>query len=168
MWYLSAYGEGSAGTFLTDTFYFDLLLDFYDNYKDIISGKGVTNLSYYLGKLYHSENNLTKSNAFFKKAIDVTPESKSHRQIQGFSNFALAQNYSLHRDFEASEKHLIDALTIFKEVGDITNQGTVYLLLHNIFMQKGVYEDAENMLSKAMRIVKQQKSDFLTFSAYGM
>ena len=103
-----------------------------------------------------------------KKAIDVTPESKSHRQIQGFSNFALAQNYSLHRDFEASEKHLIDALTIFKEVGDITNQGTVYLLLHNIFMQKGVYEDAENMLSKAMRIVKQQKSDFLTFSAYGM
>lgn len=168
MWYLSAYGEGSAGTFLTDTFYFDLLLDFYDNYKDIISGEGVTNLSYYLGKLYHSENNLTKSNAFFKKAIDVTPESKSHRQIQGFSNFALAQNYSLHRDFEASEKHLIDALTIFKEVGDITNQGTVYLLLHNIFMQKGVYEDAENMLSKAMRIVKQQKSDFLTFSAYGM
>ena len=168
VWYLSAYGEASAGTFEFDTFYFDLIHNFYNDYKDKIGAEGITNLCYYIGNQYHTANNLAKSSEFLKKAIEVTPVSKSHRQIQGFSNFALAQNYTLLRDFTAAEKHLIDALSIFKEVGDITNQGTVYLLLHNIYMQKGVYGEAENMLSKALKIVKQQKSDFLTFSAYNL
>lgn len=166
--FLTIYGESRAGTYQFDSIFFETARNFYDNYGDKIEAEGVTNICYNLGVQSHAKNDLITSSEWLKKAINVPSQSKSHKQIQGFSNFALAQNYSLQRDFENAEKHLVNALNIFIEVGDIRNQGTVYLLLHNIFMQKSAYIEAESLLNKAMKILKEQNSRSLVFSAYGL
>lgn len=165
--YLTIYGESKVGSFEHDSLFFNTTSNFYEKYGDQIDAESVTNICYNLGLQAHAKNDLTRSSEWFKKAIIVSPQSKSHKQIQGFSNFALAQNYSLQRDFEKAEKHLINALDIFIEVGDVKNQGTVYLLLFNVFMQKSAYIEAEATLNKGLRILKEQKSQSLIFSAYG-
>ena len=151
-----------------DSIHFDISRNLYNNHKDELSGETQTNLCYYLGTQSHLVNNLVESSEWLEKGIAVPSESKAHKQILGFSNFALAQNYSLLRDFEATEKHLVAALSIFMDVGDITNQGTVYLLLYNTYMQRSAYKEAEANLEKGLRIVKKQNSEALTFSAYSM
>lgn len=165
--YLIIFGEAKEGTFEYDSIFFNTTRTFYEKYGDQIDAENVTNICYNLGTQAHLKNDLTNSSEWFEKAIQVSPQSKSHKQIQGFSNFALAQNYSFQRDFEKSEKHLINALHIFMEVGDVQNQGTAYLLLHNIFMQKSAYIEAEATLNKGLKILKEQKSQGLLYSAYG-
>jgi len=166
--YLMAYGNVLDRNIKFDSLYFSTNLNFYNTYKDKISGESQTNLCYYLGTQSYFKHNLIQSSEWFEKAIAIAPESKSHKQMIGFSNFALAQNHTLLRDFEATEKYLIAALGIFEEIGDILNQGTVYLLLHNIFMQTSAYNEAEANLQKGLQIVKEQESKSLTFSAYSL
>lgn len=166
--YLIYFGEAKTGTFESDSIYVGVLKEFIKNHENQLSGENLTNIYYNLGLESHAENNLSESSTWFKKAINIASQSKSHKQIQGFSNFALAQNYSLQRDFENAEKHLINALDIFVEVGDIKNQGTVYLLLHNIFMQKSAYIEAEAVLNKGLKILKEQNIPSLIYSAYGL
>lgn len=151
-----------------DSIYFNDCRIFYNTFKEKLSGESLTNIAYNLGKQSHQNQNLNESSKWFKKAINIPTENKTHKQMQGFSNFALAQNYSLLRDFEMAEEHLIEALSIFVDVDDKTNQGTVNLLLHNIYMQRGVYEEAEKTLEKGLQIVKKQQSDPLIAGAYGL
>src|SRR5690554_515898 len=166
--YLIAYGKALDRNMHFDSIYFNSSRNFYNTYKDNISGESQSYLCYYLGSQAHFNHELVESSEWLEKGIAIIPESKSHKQIQGFSNFSLAQNHSQLRKFEEAEESLIATLRIFEEIGDIKNQGTTYLLLHNIFMQMSAYKEAEANLEKGLRIVKQQKSDALTFSAYSL
>nr|WP_159447488.1 sensor histidine kinase [Moheibacter sediminis] len=67
---------------------------------------------------------------------------------------------------ELAEKHLVNALNIFEEVQDLTNQGTVYLLMHSLYTQNNAYNEAEKFLKKAISIFEKDKNDFLAFAAH--
>jgi len=67
---------------------------------------------------------------------------------------------------ELAEEHLVNALHIFEEVGDFTNQGTVYLLMCSLCTENNAYEESEKFLKKAIEIFEKDKNDFLTFMAY--
>ncbi len=164
--YLMAYGNALDRNIHFDSIYYKTTINFYNSHEDDISGESKSQLGYYLGSQNYFRNNLTESSKWFEKAIAIPPESKSHKQIIGFSNFSLAQNYSQLRNFEKTEKHLIGALRIFEEIGDVTNQGTCYLLLYNVYSQNSAYKEAEANLEKGLQIVKSQKMKSLTFSAY--
>ncbi|MCZ4319211.1 sensor histidine kinase [Aequorivita viscosa] len=166
--YLIAYGNALDRNIHFDSIYFNASRNFYNTYKDNISGESQSYLCYYLGAQSYFNHDLDPSFKWFKQGIELEPESKSHKQIIGFTNFSLAQNYSLLRDFENTEKHLIAALRIFEEIGDVTNQGTVYLLLHDIFVKTAALDEAEKNLEKGLQIVKKQGAKSLTFSAYSL
>lgn len=165
--YLIFYGESISGSHLSDTLFSKTLYQFFNDYQDQINGENYTNIAYYLGIEAHSHNNLQESSEWFQKAINLEPESKSHKQMIGFSNFSLAQNYTLQRDFINAEKHLMKALNIFVDVDDLTNQGTVHLLLYNIYEKKSAFAEAEKILDKGMDILKRQKSKGLIYAGYG-
>ena len=164
--YLMAYGQAVGESMAYDSLYFNTSKNFYDKYHDKISGESQSYIGYYLGMQNYYNHNLEGSFEWLKKAISIAPESKSHKQIIGFSNFSIAQNYGRIRDFENAEKYLIQALRIFEEVGDETNQGTVYLLLFSMYNQNSAYTEAEKNLEKGLRIVKKNNNKRLTFSAY--
>lgn len=166
--YLMAYGQAVGGSMAYDSLFFNTSKNFYDKYHDKISGESQSYLGYYLGMQNYYNHNLEGSFEWLKKAIAIEPESKSHNQIIGFSNFSIAQNYGRIRDFENAEKYLIQALRIFEEVGDETNQGTVYLLLFSIYNQNSAYTEAEKNLEKGLRIVKKNNNKRLTFSSYSL
>ncbi|WP_139855904.1 ATP-binding protein [Aequorivita sinensis] len=166
--YLIAYGNALDRNIHFDSIYFKTSSDFYNTHKKDISGEAQSYLCYYLGAQSYFNHQLDPSFKWFKQGIELKPESKSHKQIIGFTNFSLAQNYSLVRDFENTEKHLIAALRIFEDIGDVTNQGTVYLLLHDIFVKTSALDEAEKNLKKGLQIVKQQGNKSLTFSAYSL
>ncbi len=166
--YLKAYGNALDRNIHFDSLYFNTCRNFYNSHKDKISSESQSYLCYYLGAQSYFDHDLNPSFEWFKKGIELEPKSKSHKQIVGFTNFALAQNYSLLRDFENTEKHLIAALGIFEEIGDVKNQGTVYLLLHDIFVKTSALAEAEKNLEKGLQIVKKQGSKSLTFSAYSL
>ncbi len=164
--YLTAYGNVASEKMEFDSVFYSIGSKFYNEYEDKISGDSQTNICYYLGNQNHYIHDLVKSSEWLRKAIDVKPESKKHKQMIGFSNFALAQNELNLQKFEEGEKLLIDALDIFIDVGDKTNQGTVYLLLHSLYMYSSAYTEAEATLEKGLRIVQKQRNDELVFGAY--
>ena len=166
--YLIAQGNVLDMAMVHDSIFFDKAGNFLKVHIDDISGDAQSNLSYYLGSQSYFKHNLTESTFWLEKAVMPEPTTRSHKQIQGFSNFALAQNYTQFRNFELAEKHLIDALNIFIDIGDVTNQGTVYLLLHNIFRQTSALDEAESNLEKALEIFKKNDIPDLTFSAYSI
>ena len=163
--YLIAYGNGSRMDQAYDSVYVGTILDFYKKNEDKISGEAKTNLCYFLGVEFHSLSKLDKSFYWLKKSLEFEPESTPHKQIQGFANFAIAQDYLRQRDLDNTEKHLVRALEIFEEVGDIKNQGTAYLLMHTMYVQNRAYDKAEKVLKKSIEILKKEKADFLSFSA---
>ncbi len=163
--YLIAYGSASRRTSAYDSIYVDTALKFYEENGDKISGEAKSNLCHYLGIQFHSLSKLDKSFYWHKKCLEFEPESDTHKQIQGFTHFSLAQNYLKQRDLDNTEKHLINALQIFEEVGDVKNQGTVYLLMHNLYVQNRAYDKAEKILQKSIDIFKKEKSEFLAFAA---
>lgn len=166
--YLITYSEILYQKMQYDSVQFEKLRNLYTHHKESISGEAQTKLCYYLGTQSHLIHDLVQSNKWLKKGIAIEQESKDHKQIQGFSNFAIGQNYSLLREFETAEKHLMEALRIFVEVEDFKNQGTVSLMLFNSYMQKGAYKEAEAHLTKGLQIVKKQNAEPLIFSAYSM
>lgn len=166
--YLKAYGNALDRNIHFDSIYFNTTRNFYNTHKASISDESKSYLCYYLGAQSYFNYNLDPSFEWFKKGIVLESASKSHKQIIGFTNFALAQNYSLLRDFENTEKHLIAALRTFEEIGDVKNQGTVYLLLHDVFLKTAALDEAEKNLEKGLQIVKKQESKSLTFSAYSL
>lgn len=166
--YLIAYGNALDRNIHFDSIYFNTTSDFYQRHKKDISGESQSYLCYYLGAQSYFNHKLDSSFDWFKKGIALEPESKSHKQIIGFTNFSLAQNYLLLRELENAEKHLIAALRIFEDIGDVTNQGTVYLLLHSIFVKTSALDEAEKNLQKGLKIVKKQGNKSLTFSAYSL
>lgn len=163
--YLIAYGAASRRNSAYDSIYVDKTLKFFEENKDQISGEAKSNLCHYLGIQFHSLSKLDKSFYWHQKCLEFEPETNTHKQIQGFTHFSLAQNHLRQRDLDNTEKHLVNALEIFEEVGDIKNQGTVYLLMHNLYVQNRAYENAEKILQKAIDIFKKEKSEFLAFSA---
>lgn len=164
--YLIAYGSALASNMHFDSIYFNTTESFYKSHLDDISGESQSHLCYYLGSQSSLKHDMGPSFDWFKKGVAITPESKSHKQIVGFTNFSLGQNYSRLRDFENTEKHLIAALRIFEEIGDVTNQGTVYLMLFSLFEKTSALDEAEKNLEKGLQIVKSQGNKSLTFSAY--
>ncbi|SDX54132.1 sensor histidine kinase [Aequorivita viscosa] len=164
--YLIAYGSALDGNMHYDSVYFNTAETFYNEHLNEISGESKSQLCYYLGSQSSFINDMTPSIEWFKKGITISPQSKSHKQIIGFTNFSLGQNYSRLRDFENTEKHLIEALRIFEEIGDRTNQGTVYLMLFSVFDKTNALDEAEKYLKKGLQIVKSQGNKSLTFSAY--
>lgn len=163
--YLIAYGAASRRNSAYDSVYVDKTLIFFEENKDKISGEAKSHLCHYLGTQFHSLSKLDKSFYWHEKCLEFESETNTHKQIQGFTHFSLAQNYLKQRDLDSTEKHLVNALEIFEEVGDIKNQGTVYLLMHNLYVQNRAYENAEKILQKAIDIFKKEESDFLAFSA---
>ncbi len=166
--YLKAYGDASKRNSSYDSAYVVTLLKFYEDNESKISAEAKTNLCHYIGSQYSDAGNLEKSFYWLEKGISFEPESIVHKQKQGFSHFAIAQNYLRQRNLDKTEKHLVEALKIFEEVGDNKNKGTVYLLMHNLYVQNRAYDKAEKILQKAVDIFKKNKDEFLTFSAIGM
>src|SRR5690606_21595049 len=105
--YLIYFGEAKTGTFESDSIYVGVLKEFIKNHENQLSGENLTNIYYKLGLESHAQNNLSECSTWSKKAMNSASQSISHIHIQGFSNFALAQNYTLQRDFENTEKHLV-------------------------------------------------------------
>lgn len=166
--YLMANGKALNYKLKYDSTYYKRTKEFVVQNSTGLSGESLSFLYYYLGSQAYYINHLDDSYKWLEKCVSIRPESDLHKQIQGFAHFAIARHYSNLREHESAEKQLIDALNIFVAVGDLKNQGTVYLLMHDIYMQSSMYDDADVTLSKGLQIVKQQKSDFLTFSAYGL
>ncbi|MDD3772196.1 MAG: sensor histidine kinase [Weeksellaceae bacterium] len=163
--YLMSYGEASKFTQLYDSVYTSTVLDFYEKNEDKISGEAKTNLCYYLGIQFFNLGKLDKSSYWHKKSLEFKSESNSHKQIQGFASFAIAQNYLRQRDLDDTEKYLVKALRIFEEVGDLRNQGTVYLLMHSLYVRNRAYGKAEEILQKAIEVFKKEENEFLAFSS---
>lgn len=166
--YISIFGKALSNVMKLDTNFIQLAEEFYNKYDKNLSPSSKSFVSYYLGQQYKYSNNIEQSNKWLKNAVDQKTTSNIHKQIQGFSYFSLGQNFSNQRDFELTEKYLVNALDIFSDVGDIKNQGTVYLLMHNNYMQSSLYDEAEDMLSKGLDIAKAQESVYLVFSAYSL
>lgn len=166
--YILTYTEVLRNTMQYDSLFYHDSENLLQDHQDKLSGESRTKLMYYLGTQSHLKHDLTQSSEWLRKAMAIPVESKDHKQIIGFSNFAIAQNYSMQREFEKAEEHLVEALRIFEEVEDLKNQGTVNLLLFNMYMQKSAYKEAEVYLERGLQIVKKQKSEPLTFSAYSM
>lgn len=164
--YLIAYGGVVGNKMEYDSLFYSIGSEFYNSYEDQIKGDSKTDICYYLGNQNHYIHDLAKSSDWLRKAVSVEPVSKQHKQMLGFSNFALAQNNANLGDFEEAERLLVKALEIFIDVGDKTNQGTVYLLLHSIYMYSSAYIEAEETLQKGLEIVRKQKNDALIFGAY--
>lgn len=166
--YLIAQGNVLDRAMEFDSLFYARASSLINTHGDEISTDAYSNLSYYLGAQSFFRNEVRTSTDWFKKAIAPTPTNRSHKQIQGFSNFSLAQSYSALNHLELTEKHLINALDIFIDIGDITNQGTVYLLLHNVFQRSSAYDEAEAHLEKALEIFKTNNIDGLTFNTYSL
>lgn len=163
--YLIAYATASETQMVYIDFFVKEAVQFYEAHQHEISGKAKTNLCYYLGNQYYHSMALERSFHWLNQALEFAPESKGHLQIQGFTNFALAQNYLRQRELDKTEAHLVAALEIFEEVGDLRNQGTVYLLMHNLYVQNEAYEQAEKIIEKAIDIFNKDKNEILSFSA---
>ena len=166
--YLIAYGDVIGNLMEYDSTYNVIGKEFYNTYKDKIKGEFRTEISYVLGNQQHYIHDLKKSAEWLHKALDEVHGSKQHKQMIGFSTFALAQNNLNRRNFEEAERLLVEALEIFIEVGDKTNQGTVYLLLHSIYMHNSAYIEAEKTLGKGLRIVEKQNNKYLTFAGHSL
>lgn len=163
--YLIAYALASQTALVYDSFFVEKTLALYEEHQHEISGEAKTNLCYYLGNQFYDSLELEKSFEWFKRALEFSPESKEHLRMQGFTNFSLAQNYSRRRELDQTEAHLVAALEIFEEVGDLRNQGTVYLLMHNLYVQNRAYDEAEKIIEKAIAIFEKDNNEFLSFSA---
>lgn len=164
--YLIAYGHVIDHKFEYDSIYQKKSIEFIDENKNHISKEAQSKLYYYIGNLYFRELNLTESNIWLTKCVEIVPENKSHKNIQGFAHFSIGQNYIRMGKLELAEEHLVNALHIFEEVGDFTNQGTVYLLMCSLYTENNAYEESEKFLKKAIEIFEKDKNDFLTFMAY--
>lgn len=164
--YLIAQGTVLDSAMEYDSLFYARASTLVTNNGDEISRDSYTNLCYYLGSQSFLNNEVTTSIEWFKKAIKPAPTNQSHKQMQGFSNFSLAQSYYSQNKLELTEEHLINALDIFADIGDITNQGTVYLLLHNVFLKSSAYEEAEEHLEKALKIFKENDNKGLTYNTY--
>ena len=164
--YLIAYGHVIDHKFEYDSIYQKKSIEFIDGNKNHISKEAQSKLYYYIGNLYFRELNLTESNIWLTKCVEIVPENKSHKNIQGFAHFSIGQNYIRMGKLELAEEHLVNALHIFEEVGDFTNQGTVYLLMCSLYTENNAYEESEKFLKKAIEIFEKDKNDFLTFMAY--
>ncbi|SMC76386.1 tetratricopeptide repeat-containing sensor histidine kinase [Moheibacter sediminis] len=164
--YLITYGEVLDFKFVHDSIYMQNSIEFYTKNKHNISKNAQSSLSYYIGTQYFRALDLVKSNIWLKKCVEIIPENNSQKKIQGFAHFSIGQNYSRMGKLELAEKHLVNALNIFEEVQDLTNQGTVYLLMHSLYTQNNAYNEAEKFLKKAISIFEKDKNDFLAFAAH--
>lgn len=163
--YLIAYGAAVRRTSAFDSIYVDTTLKFFEENQDKISGEAKSHLCHNLGNQFHNLSKLDQSFYWLNKCLEFETESHTHEQIKGFTHFSIAHNYLRKRELDKTEKHLVNALEIFEKVGDIKNQGTVYLLMHNLYVQNRAYDKAEKILQKAIEIFKKEKNDFLAFSA---
>lgn len=163
--YLIAYGSAHRLTSRFDSIYVETVLNFHEERKNEISKEAQSHLFHYLGVNYHGKNDLETSSYWHKRCLEFEPESNTHKQIQGFTHFSLAQNNLKLREFDKTEEHLVAALEIFEEVGDLRNQGTVYLLMHNLYVQNRAYDRAEKILNNAIDIFKIDENEFLLFSS---
>lgn len=164
--YLIAYGEVIDYNFEYDSTYLKNSIDFLDKYKDHISKEAEGRLYYYIGNLYFRKLDLTNSNTWLKKCVELIPENNAQKNTQGFAHFSIGQNYMRMGQLELAEEYLVNALHIFEEVGDWTNQGTVYLLMFGLYTENNAYKESEKFLKKAIEIFERDKDDFLTFMAY--
>ncbi len=163
--YLIAYSKTIEELFVYDSVYLKTLIEFYELNETRISKEAQIRLNYYAGMQYYRINEIDKSFHWLKKAVEIDPESDSHKQVQGYSHFSIGQNYIKTKELDLAEKHLVAALNIFEEVGDLTNQGTAYMLLSGLYTENNAYDEAEKILKKAVEILKKDKDDFLTFTA---
>jgi len=166
--YLIAHGTVLDNAMEYDSLFYARASTLVTNHGDEISRDSYTNLCYYLGSQSFLNNEVPTSIEWFKKAIEPAPTNQSHKQMQGFSNFSLAQSYHSLNNVELTEKHLINALDIFIDIGDVTNQGTVYLLLHSVFLKSSSYEEAKVHLEKALKIFKENDNKGLTYNTYSL
>lgn len=165
--YLMVSGNIIDGKQIYDSVYLKNSVAFFKNYKNHISKEAQSHLCYYIGNLYYSKNDIEESIKWLKECIEIVAKTDSHKKVQGFASFSIAQTYLDKQELELSEKYLINALKIFKEIGEIRNQGTVYLLLHKIYNQNKAYEESEKFINEAMKIFKEDKNCApLLFSAY--
>lgn len=164
--YLVIYGMVVTGMSEYDSLYLEETLQFYEDYESEISLEAQSNLAHYLGTIYHRIADIEKSSYWHEKCVEPEPESITHKQIQGFSHFSIAQNYLGSRDLVSAEKHLVAALEVFEEVGDYLNQGTVYLLMHNLYVQNNAYDEAKKILDKGLKILEREGNQSLIFSAH--
>ncbi|HTO16944.1 MAG TPA: ATP-binding protein [Edaphocola sp.] len=162
--FLMSFGNVLNKNTALDTNYLNTSIQFYQENSSKLSGEVRSNLCHYIGSQFHKKNDLERSFYWHNKCIEIQTESETHKQIQGFSHFSLGQNFSKQRILDSAEVHLVAALNIFEEVGDFKNQGTVYLLMFDLYVQNGAFKQAEEILNKALLIFKEQKSDFFLFS----
>lgn len=164
--YLVIYGVTANGLSVYDSLFLEESLQFFEENQSRISLESQSNLAHYIGSQYHRIGEMEKSSNWHHKCVEPAPESITHKQIQGFSHFSIAQNFLRARDLVSAEKHLVAALEVFQEVGDLMNQGTVYLLMHNLYVQNNAYDEAKEILDNALNILEKEGNQFLIFSAH--
>lgn len=164
--YMIAYGDALGVIYNCDTSFRNKSIDFYEKYEEHFTNDTKSRLAYNLGGQAYCLNDVKDSQKWYGKAVSIPADDNYHKQIVGFSHFAMAQNYANLGEFETAEEHLIKASNIFVEVGDERNQATVYLLLEGIYSYNSAYEEAEKTIKKALDILRYDCSYPLLFSAY--
>ncbi|HRP88709.1 MAG TPA: histidine kinase [Edaphocola sp.] len=162
--YLIAFGSANKKNSEIDTTYFKEVIRFYEAYNIWISDEAKSHLCHYIGALFYKENNIAQSMLWHKRCVSFPAFSTGHQQIEGFSHFSIGQNFLRKRELDSAEVHLVKALNIFEAVGDVKNQGTVYMLLFDLFVQNNAFEEAEKTLKKAIFIAKEQQNNYLIFA----
>ena len=87
--YLLSYSYVLENNMEFDSIFFNASRNLYNSHKADLSGESQSNLCYYLGTQSHLKHDLVQSSEWLKKAIEIDPVSKAHKQIVGFSNFAI-------------------------------------------------------------------------------
>ena len=87
--------------------------------------------------------------------------------MQGFSNFSLAQSYHSLNNVELTEKHLINALDIFIDIGDVTNQGP-FTCYYTVSFSNHLHTKKPKPIWKKRQNFKENDNKGPTYNTYSL